>query len=201
MTDAAMADHEKRKSMNGTGQRIDMPFIVHDPAGLHALARSLRGASGCSEILLDCEFGTADAPDLRACIREVLQCSGLGITFSHAVERMFETTTILYDYRDASGYRKSAGWTVNGIADEEQIAEITGDHHEGFFVPLAVGIPMLSTGGPDADEDDHALHTVTGIRIGEGPSDDDRSIEELVQAFRTADWTEAMVRHSEGSKA
>ena len=106
-----------------TGQRVNMPFIVHDPDALHALARALHGASGASEADLTRTFGPTHAPDLQACLREVLQCSGLGITFSHAVdEAMFDTTTIDYDYRDAAGYRKSANWTVNGIADEGQIA-------------------------------------------------------------------------------
>lgn len=184
-----------------TEQRVSMPFVVHDVKALHALARSLHGASGCDAAELDATFGTTEAPDLRACIREVLQCSGLGITFSHDTEEaMFDTTTIDYDYRDAAGYRRSASWTVNGIADEAQIAVITGEHHEGFFVPLAVGMPMLSTGGPDADEDDHALHVVTGIRTGCGPADDDRSVEEVVRDFLHADWEKAMVRHAEGCR-
>lgn len=63
---------------------VDVPFAVHDAAKLHDLARRLWIADNGREEGVDAALGPIGKPDLRACLREVIQCAGLGVTFSFA---------------------------------------------------------------------------------------------------------------------
>jgi hypothetical protein len=109
---------------------------------------------------------------------------------------MASSTTIEYEYRDGSNYRKSGSWTVSGTLAPQDAARLTSGFDEGFFVPSAVGIPMLSPGGNDAGDDDHAWHTLESLKAGDAPVDEDRSIDQILAAFLAADWQAAMVAHS-----
>lgn len=65
-------------------QIVDIPFAVHDPAKLHDLARRLWIADNSREEGVDAALGAIGEPDLKACLREVIQCAGIGVTFSFA---------------------------------------------------------------------------------------------------------------------
>ena len=61
---------------------VRIPFAVHDVEGLHKLARTLWTTSNGSAEGVDAVLGPIDAPDLEACVREVLDGANLGITLS-----------------------------------------------------------------------------------------------------------------------
>ncbi len=105
------------------------------------------------------------------------------------------TITIGYEYRDAGNNRRSGRWTVKGRhADEAALVETLNE--DGFFVPDAVGFPMLSPGADDWDGDlDHPFHSVISVTPGEEPLDDERSFDDVLRIFAAADWERAGVEH------
>lgn len=105
-----------------------------------------------------------------------------------------------YQYRDGGNYGRSGSWTMNGSGDLASLEpHLTSD---GFFVPEAVGLPMLSPGhGKWEDDIDHSFHTIDSVTVVDGPVDDGRDFAELVEAFRSADWDRAAVDHAEGIMA
>ena len=108
------------------------------------------------------------------------------------------TTTFEYGYRDGANYGKSASWTVSGTFSPADAACLLSTFDDGFFIPLAVGIPMLSPGGDEASEDDHAWHTLDSLKVGDAPIDEDRTTEDLLIAFLSANWEKAMAQHALG---
>jgi hypothetical protein len=102
-----------------------------------------------------------------------------------------------YQYRDGGNYGRSGSWIMSGTGDLAALEpHLTSD---GFFVPDAVGLPMLSPGHGEWDDDiDHSFHTIDSVTVVEDPVDDERDFVELVEAFRSADWDRAAVDHAEG---
>lgn len=100
-----------------------------------------------------------------------------------------------YEYRDADNYRRGGSWTVQGVPDEAALmATLTSD---GFFVPDAVGMPMLTPAGDEWDDEvDHAFHAVQSVTSTEDPADEDRDFDSLLRAFTTADWDRSAVEHA-----
>jgi len=100
-----------------------------------------------------------------------------------------------YEYRDAGNYRRGGSWTVPGTADEAALIEtLTSD---GFFVPDAVGIPMLTPGGGEWDDDvDHSFHSIQSVTQTDQPIDEDRDFDAVLKAFASADWDRSAVEHA-----
>lgn len=73
-----------RKMATTQDQIVEVPFVVHDATELHGLARRLWIVDNGGEEGVDAALGPIGKPDLRACLREVVQCAGLGVTFSFA---------------------------------------------------------------------------------------------------------------------
>lgn len=101
---------------------------------------------------------------------------------------------VQYEYRDAGNNKRHGSWTVTGVPDEAALtASLTSD---GFFVPDAVGMPMLSPSASEWDDDlDHPFHSIVSVSQTPEPADEDRGFDALVAAFRRADWEEAGVDH------
>lgn len=108
------------------------------------------------------------------------------------------TTSFEYAYQDAAGWRKRGVWNVPGTLSDEQVEELRSTFDGEFFVPLAVGMPMLSPAGPDASDDDHCFHTLTEVRTGDVMTDEDRDATQVLESFRRADWSKAVAAHSLG---
>ena len=108
------------------------------------------------------------------------------------------TTTFEYAYQDAAGWRKRGVWNVPGTLSDEQIEELRSTFDGEFFVPLAVGMPMLCPAGPEASDDDHSFHTLTAVVAGDVETDEDRDATQVLESFRRADWSRAVAAHSLG---
>jgi hypothetical protein len=100
-----------------------------------------------------------------------------------------------YEYRDADNYRRGGSWTVEGVPDEAALmATLSSD---GFFVPDAVGMPMLTPAGDEWDDEvDHAFHSILSVRKTDDPTNEVRNFDALVRAFTGADWDRSAVEHA-----
>jgi hypothetical protein len=103
------------------------------------------------------------------------------------------TVRIDYEYRDAHGYGGHGAWTVPGAADQAALESTLLDGE--FFVPDAVGMPMLCPGGGEWTQADHAFHTIRSVNDVDEPVDEDRSFDAILDAFRSADWRNAGLEH------
>lgn len=99
-----------------------------------------------------------------------------------------------YEYRDADNYRRGGSWTVDGTPDEAALIEtLTSD---GFFVPDAVGMPMLTPAGDDWDDSmDHPFHSIQNVVASDGPTDEDRDFDAVLVAFKAQDWDRCAADH------
>lgn len=100
-------------------------------------------------------------------------------------------TLIRYQYRDGDNYKRQGAWTVRGMCSQAQAAGLRAscmkEDDSFFFVPGAVGIPALQP-SPWDEQSDHPLHTIESIEMTGAPTDEDRTIGDLIEAFRARDW-------------
>lgn len=107
-------------------------------------------------------------------------------------------TRIEYGYRDGANYKEFGHVVIAGPADDEQIETLRSlcmhEDDDDFFVPESIGWSRLSTGEWD-DEIDHPFHTLGDIHPTESLASDERTINEIIAAFRAMDWDEEAVNH------
>lgn len=108
-------------------------------------------------------------------------------------------TRIAYQYRDAANWKKEGRWILAGKASPGEVAAISEAlDDQGFFVPHAVGMPMLAPYGGTWCEDDHPYHRIVSVEHTHEPADGAVSFAEMVAMFRKqGDWIEAARKATE----
>jgi hypothetical protein len=102
-------------------------------------------------------------------------------------------TRIRYHYCDGGNWKKEGSWILSGKAAPQDVRSLCDAlDDQGFFVPHAVGMPMLAPYGEKWCEDDHTYHSILSIADTFEPADAQTTLAELAAEFaKQGDWTKA----------